>query len=146
MSDSSSAPLAISAINAVEIEKQFDALDPVADSTHNGYKTARKAFNIFAELQQCKKVDEFEKEDFLRDNGKGVETVAREYATFLLSYQWTDGKHFKVGTALQYLSGWKSYLSKKFPDVKMLREKYSESEWYDDLYVSNLSFSYIFLY
>ena len=60
-----------------DFKKRFDALEPVADATVNGYRTARKAFDLFAVLQKCKKVDEFVIDDFLKDDGKDILCFAR---------------------------------------------------------------------
>ena len=49
---------------------------------------------------------------------------------YLLMYKKADGSHLKPGTAVQYLSGWKTALSRKFPKVIMLKEKHPDSLWY----------------
>ena len=123
-----------------EDKKRYGAIKDVAPATESGYTIACTRFNEFASQQHCKTMENFSAKDFLdRDGDKQplAMELAKEYATYLMMYKKNDGSHLKPGTAVQYLSGWKSALSRKFPKVTMLKEKHHDSLWYDDLYVSD---------
>ena len=117
--------------------KKFEAIPSVAQAMVDGYGVAKERYNLFATIQGVKLLDGYTMEDFTTDEGSIFISTAQEYATYLLEFTQTNGTHLKPGTMVQYLSGWKSSLAKKFPKATLLKEKHPDSIWYDDLYVSD---------
>lgn len=104
--------------------KKFKALKCVAPRTEQGYDSAEAAFDDFAKQQNIAMLKDLTAE-FLEEYT--MQLLLEEFSTFLLE----DTN--KIGTALQYLSGVKSYFIKKFPDLSCWSVRFvrhGKFEWY----------------
>jgi len=127
---------------------RVDELNYVDEGTEKGYNSAIKLWNTdFAPNQGYAKVDHLTKEfvcgevlqngSLLNQNDPPIRKPLSEFANFLLQVKQTsgekDGKHYSVGTILQYLSGVKTFLFKKFKELSYFGVT---PDWWSDLYNS----------
>ena len=120
----------------------LNQLDGRATATHKGHKAGREQWIMFADSQMKagvvhKYLDQFTVDDF-KDGGKTVRNSFGCFAQFLTKAMSDKNKHFKPDTQIQYLSSAKTYLATRFKDIKLLKDKETESDWYTELYVSRL--------
>lgn len=127
---------------------RFEELNCVDEGTEAGYKSAIKMWNTeFAPIQRYAAVQHLTK-DFVcgevlpngslaNQSDPPIRKPLSEFANYLLQAKQTGGekagKHYGVGTILQYLSGVKTFLFKKF---KALAFSGNNPDWWSDLYNS----------
>ncbi len=128
--------------------RPIEELNRNAESTSDGYASALKKWDEFAEIQNYPKQTELpRRQDFVcgevlsnnsmsNPNDPPIRQPLSEFANFLLNYKQKSGgeeKHLSVGTQLQYLSGVKTFLFKKFKPLKFYG---TDPDWWTDLYNS----------
>ena len=111
----------------------YTEMEKRAKSTKTGYYYATLEFDKFAKLQKIPSLQNLTVDVLTADPPLGAEAILGQFSMYML----TDGKNrkdegFKVGTLLQYLSGVKTVLAKKFPGT--FRD--ADDEWYSELYSS----------
>lgn len=129
-------------------DETYGELNYVDEGTEDGYKSAIKLWNNeFAPCQGYARVEHLTKQfvcgeilpngSLANQNDPPIRKPLSEFANYLLQAKQKSGerkgKHYGVGTILQYLSGVKTYLFKKY---KPLAFSGINPDWWSDLYNS----------
>jgi hypothetical protein len=105
--------------------------DSLAPATKSGQKQGMEHFKKFLLTKQLK-FEEIEPDDVCK------EFIFQEFGTYLSSFArfGKEDELLSCGTALQYLSGVKMYLSKYINDIRYTKHPIWEKDdsWYSDIY------------
>jgi len=116
----------------VQSTLRFECMQDRSDSTEDGYVTAVKRHDQFADQCGYPKFDDLTVQHI---EGKvegvpGIQEYLSEFSTFILQYKISD-KHVKPGTQKQYLSGLYNATKRKFPKLDVFKPW--NEEWHNDL-------------
>ena len=109
----------------------FQEIQTRSRSTRNNHGRGWALWDTFALLQGISQSHDLT-DDILRT--PTFQGWVRCFCSFLVHYKAKNGQPFKPDTITQYLSSFKSALSKRHPSVTQIQTDHLDSKWYSDVF------------